>query len=571
VICTDKTGTLTKNEMIVLHFWIDGKIFDVTGSGYEPKGEFQANGVTVDVQDEPGLRAALKIGVLCNHAELQSSSEGYWQIAGDPTEGALLVAAAKAGLWKKELESKAPFTEEIPFDSDRKRMTILRHEQMSETLYMKGALETVLPLCNRCLWQGQDRILNEEITSTILEAQHRLTRQGFRTLGLAHKSQGQQIEENELQFVGLVAMTDPPRSGVKEAIQSCREAGIIPVMITGDHKETAIAIATEIGLMTPHSIAMEGKELDSMDDHSLNKIIVHTSVFARVSAQHKLRIIHAWKSHGHVVAMTGDGVNDALAMKRADIGIAMGITGTEVTKQVSDMVILDDHFATIVTAVKEGRAIYNNIVKFVRFLLSANFAELLVIFFGILWGFADASGEIWAILLPSQILWINLVTDGCPAIALAFDPVEKNTMKRAPRKMSESILSLPWIVKLVFVGLLAALGAIVAAYLGFIQGILEGQSMAFTELVLLEFGILFLIRMPLSFFSNVWLLATLCISLLLQLFILYFPPMRFPFGTVPLGGVAWIQMLAIVCVVSMLAFFVLRKKRKSSSGIADCV
>ena len=395
-----------------------------------------------------------------------------------------------------------------------------------------------------------------------MEAQHRLAIQGFRILALAQgdvsgQSQINPSLESELQFVGLVAMIDPPRSGVKEAIDSCREAGIIPVMITGDHKETAIAIAKEIGLMMPNSMAVEGKELDNIDDHSLHKIILKTAVFARVSAQHKLRIVHAWKSHGHIVAMTGDGVNDAPAIKKADIGIAMGITGTEVTKQVSDMVILDDHFATIVTAVKEGRAIYSNIVKFVRFLLSANFAELLVIFFGILWGFSDASGEIWAILLPSQILWINLVTDGCPAIALAFDPIEKAAMKQKPRKVSEPILSLPWILKLVFIGLIAAFVSIFAAHLGFSKGMLVGQSMAFTELVILELGILLLIRKPLSIFSNFWLLVALFLSLLLQVFVIYFPPMHLPFGTVFLEALGWLQILGIAFIVNLLVFLVI--------------
>jgi len=567
VICADKTGTLTKNEMAVLHFWIGGKQFDITGIGYEPKGDFLANGAKIDPNQESDLLFALKIGVLCNNAEL-NQNEGLWKIAGDPTEGALLVAAAKAGLWKKDLEQESSFLGEIPFDSERKRMGVLRKDSQ---LYVKGALETVLPLCNRCLWHGNQQNLDEETKKAILEAQNRLASQGFRILALAQRDAPGQTQidsslENELQFVGLVAMMDPPRSGVKEAIHFCREAGIIPVMITGDHKETAIAIAKEIGLMMPNLIAVEGKELDHLDDHSLNKIILKTAVFARVSAQHKLRIIQAWKSHGHIVAMTGDGVNDAPAIKKADIGIAMGITGTEVTKQVADMVILDDHFATIVTAVKEGRAIYNNIVKFVRFLLSANFAELLVIFFGIVWGFSGASGEIWAILLPSQILWINLITDGCPAIALAFDPVEKTVMKQKPRKISEPILSLPWILKLVFIGLIAAFGAIFAAHLGFLKSMLTGQSMAFTELVILELGILFLIRMPLSIFSNIWLLATIFFSILLQLFVLYFSPMHLPFGTVFLDALEWLQILGIACGVNLLIFLVIQfvKARKES-------
>ncbi|MBI5272986.1 MAG: cation-translocating P-type ATPase [Chlamydiia bacterium] len=559
VICTDKTGTLTKNEMAVLHFWIGDKQFDVSGIGYEPKGDFQAHGAHIAPQQERDLLCALTIGVLCNNAELYQQ-EGLWKIAGDPTEGALLVAAAKAGLWKKDLEQASSFLGEIPFDSERKRMSVLRNDSQ---LYVKGALEAVLPLCHRCLWDGRQQNVDEERKGAIFAAQHRLASQGFRVLALAQRDVPGQTQidpslENKLQFVGLVAMMDPPRSGVKEAIDSCREAGIIPVMVTGDHKETAIAVARKIGLMMPHSIAVEGAELDHLDDSALNKMILQTAVFARVSALHKLRIIQAWKSHGHIVAMTGDGVNDAPAIKRADIGIAMGITGTEVTKQVSDMVILDDHFATIVTAVKEGRSIYSNIVKFVRFLLSANFAELLVIFFGILWEFAGASGEVWAILLPSQILWINLVTDGCPAIALVFDPVEKAAMKSKPRKISEPILSLSWILKLVFIGLIAALGTIFAAHLGFLKSMVIGQTMAFTELVILELGLLFLIRMPLSVFSNLWLLATVVFSVLLQLIVIYFPPMQIPFGTHFLEAVEWLKILGIASGVNFFVYWLIR-------------
>lgn len=559
VICADKTGTITKNEMAVLHFWIGGKTFDISGIGYEPKGEFKESGTLINPQKVPELLLALKIACLCNDAEL-IQNQGIWAIAGDPTEGALLVAAAKAGLWKKELEHQAHLVAELPFDSERKRMSVLRKDGR---LYVKGALETVLLLCKRCLWQGFEQELDGEKKKVIFEAQHRLAGQGFRLLALAQKDLSTPATmdlslENELLFVGLAIMIDPPRPEVKEAIQICRDAKIIPVMITGDHKQTAIAVAKEIDLMTPLSIALDGNEIDAMSDSQLKKIILKTAIFARVTAHHKLRIIQAWKSHGHIVAMTGDGVNDALAMKKADIGIAMGITGTEVTKQVADMVILDDHFATIVTAVKEGRRIYSNIIKFVRFLLSANFAELLVIFFGISWGFSTAEGKSWAILLPSQILWINLVTDAFPAIALAFDPIEKSTMIRAPRKISEPILSIPWILKLVLIGFIIAFGSIFASHLGFAKNMALGQSMAFTQLVILELGVLVLIRLPLSLFSNIWLLSAIASSLVLQLFVLYYPPMSLPFGTAFLSSLEWLQIFGIACVMSFFIFLVLR-------------
>ncbi len=536
VICSDKTGTLTKNEMVVLHVWVKGKRFDI-----HPRDAIDA---------EKDLLLALKVGVLCNHAELNQE----WKISGDPTEGALLVAAAKAGLWKKPLELEAPFSEEIPFDSERKMMSILRKDGV---LYAKGALESILPLCD------------EKDKDAIFKAQLELASQGFRVLALATKKVPKDTKidpslENNLEFVGLVAMMDPPREGVREAITACREAGITPVMITGDHKETATFIAKDIGLMTESSIAVEGKELDEMDDEALKSTVLKTAIFARVSAEHKLRIIEAWKSHGHVVAMTGDGVNDAPAIKKADIGIAMGITGTEVTKQASDMVILDDHFATIVKAVKEGRAIYSNIIRFVRFLLSANFAELLVILCGMLWGFSSVDGEVWAILLPAQILWINLVTDGLPSIALAFDPVEKQVMQQKPRKLTEAILSPSWILRLVLIGVVAAIGSLFAAHIGFLKGKATGQTMVFTELVILELGILFLIRMPLRVFSNMWIIGSVALSIVLQLLVLYFPPMHLAFGTSFLGLGEWLWIVSIACVANFLIFLMLKLMRRQS-------
>lgn len=563
VICADKTGTITKNEMMVSHLWTSGKVFDFSGTGYEPKGEILLEGQPVDVQKFPELMMALKVGLLCNQAELFEEG-GSWKAVGDPMEGALLVAAAKGNLQRETVKQSIKFIGEVPFDSERKRMSVLCSDSF---LYVKGALEVVLALCETCMWEDKEIPLEEGKKEEILEAHHRLADQGFRILGLA-KRQVEGLQpldpslEQKLQFVGFVAIIDPPREGVKEAISSCREAKMIPVMITGDHKKTALAIAQKIGLMQDGFQALEGSELDAMDDATFQNQIVRTSVFARVSAEHKLRIVRSWKSLGHVVAMTGDGVNDAPAVTHADIGISMGVMGTEVTKKASDMVILDDHFATIVEAVKEGRCIYANILKFVHFLLSANFAELVVITLGILFTEKGTLGMAWAALLPAQILWINLVTDGFPAIALAFDPVTEQAMKESPRKLAEPILPMRWIGRLVTLGCVAALASIFVGYLGGGKNFSVKQTMVFTELVLLEFGILFLIRLPLSVFSNWKLLAAVLFSFFLQLLVIYVPWMRIGFGTTMLQLSQWIYLVGTALLASVCMLFVLRIMRR---------
>ncbi len=563
VICVDKTGTLTKNEMTLKNLWIGGRLFEISGEGYEPKGEFKENGAHIEPSKIPELLQALKIGCLCNDATLKLE-DGFWKIAGDPTEGALLVAAGKVDIWKQKLENEAPLIGEIPFDSKRKRMSSFRKDSK---LYVKGALEPLLPHCHQIIWQGKKEKIDAEKKRIIEEAQSQLASEGFRILALAIKelplsSSIDSTIENELVFVGLAAMVDPPRPGVQKAILACKKAQMIPLMITGDHKLTAVAIAKQIGLMKSDSIVLEGKEIDAMDEMHFNEIILKTTVFARVTPEHKLRIIQGLKSHGHVVAMTGDGVNDAPAIRKADIGIAMGVSGTEVTKQVADMVILDDHFASIVAAVQEGRAIYNNIIKFIRFLISANLAEILTIFLGMLWGIQDGNGQEWAILLPSQILWINLVTDGFPALALAFDPIEKKMMELPPRQSTQPILSKGWISVLLIIGVLVALASISIGHLGFQTSKSLGQSLAFTELVILELGILFVIRMTLSL--NKWLLLAVAISIALQLFVIYFPPMRILFGTESLKIFHWYQILGFAIIVKMVSFSIIYffKKRK---------
>jgi len=465
VICTDKTGTLTQNEMTVRSIFMNNSFVDVTGTGYNPEGDFEINHSKIDPRDIPGLLMALKICVLCNGAELHPNHEDSkaWNIAGDPTEGALLTVAGKAGFFKKSLVQANPFISKIPFDSNRKRMSIVRQTSEGSLLFIKGATEVILACSESILFNGKIEPLSDEYKKWILDADSYLASQALRVIAVGYRSvpEGQIADrgtEEKLILVGLFAMMDPPRSEVKKSIETCKKAGITTVMITGDHKETAVAVAKELKLMKENSLIITGADLEEMDDNRLKECVRGIAVYARTSAIHKLRIVRAWKSLGEVVAMTGDGVNDAPAIKEADIGIAMGITGTDVTKESSDMVILDDNFASIVNAVEEGRGIYDNIIKFFSYLMSSNIAELLVIFLGILIGFKDPAGNLFVSLSAVQLLWLNLVTDGFPAISLGLDPVSPKAMEKPPRKMTDSILSLRFTVQLLLISFIVAAG-----------------------------------------------------------------------------------------------------------------
>ena len=449
IICSDKTGTLTRGEMTVRRIYNSGKTIEVSGVGYEPKGEFHGSGA-LNPKDDKDLSLLLTIGTLCNNANLQNDN-GIWRIIGDPTEGALIVSAAKAGFERTELEKQYPRVDEIPFTSERKRMTTVHQTSEGEQLaFMKGAPEIVLERCSHILENGKEKKLTDAKRKKILETNEKLASDALRVLGMAYKklpSTSKEFEEenveNNLVFVGLEGMIDPPREEAIEANKKCLDAGIKAVMITGDHKLTAIAVAKEIGIMKEDSLVLIGAELDNLSDEEFEKIVENVAVYARVSPEHKLRIVKALKKHGHIVAMTGDGVNDAPAIKSADVGVAMGISGTDVTREASDMILTDDNFATIVRAVEEGRVIYDNIRKYARFLISCNFDEVLVIgTFAILAGLSGASGD-WLFplpLLPAMLLWINLVTDGAPAVSLATDPPDEDVMERKPRKPGEGIL-----------------------------------------------------------------------------------------------------------------------------------
>ncbi|OGO66158.1 MAG: ATPase [Chloroflexi bacterium RBG_19FT_COMBO_55_16] len=464
VICSDKTGTLTQNEMTVTRLWVDGQFMEVTGSGYAPVGEFHTDGKIQPVTDLPGVLALLWVAALNNDAELEvhQTDEGKetYRMVGDPTEGSLIVAAAKAGVSAKALNKAYPRVQEVPFDSDRKRMITVhalhgpsKEDQIpfggeddpgGNLVTVKGAPDLVLDQCScyRCL-DGRTEPLTEAQRMRILATNDAMTQDALRVLGLAYRTLpelpeeiGAEALEQELVFAGLIGMIDPPRLEVPPALAKARRAGIRTVMITGDYRNTARAIAESIGLLEPGHQVLTGAELGEMDDERLYREIEYIDVFARVSPAHKLRIVEALQSRNEVVAMTGDGVNDAPAIKKADIGVAMGITGTDVAKDSADMVLTDDNYASIVSAVEQGRIIYANIRKFVFFLLSSNVAEIMIIFLATLAGLPTP-------LTVIQLLWLNLLTDGAPALALAMEKGDADTMQHPPRRASEPIVDRP--------------------------------------------------------------------------------------------------------------------------------
>lgn len=558
IICTDKTGTLTQNEMTVRSIWVNNSVIDITGTGYSPDGNFEKNHITIHPKDIPELIKILEIGVLCNSAELHQTQNHLksWNITGDPTEGALLVAARKANLFKQDLETANPLLSEIPFDSERKRMSMVRQTNEGPVLFIKGAADIVLAHSQSLLLNGKIEPLTIECKKNIIDANAYLASQALRVLAVGYRPISNQAKidhslENELVFVGLVAMIDPPRPEVKKSIQTCENAGITVVMITGDHKETAIAVAKELNLLKNDSIILTGSELEQMDDNHLKKCLRKVAIYARTSATHKLRIVRAWKSLGEIVAMTGDGVNDAPALKEASIGIAMGITGTDVTKEASDMVIIDDNFSSIVNAVEEGRGIYDNITKFVYYLASSNIAEIIVVFMGMLVGFTDFAGNPFVPLSAVQILWINLASDGLPAIALGVDPIDPMAMKHSPRKPSDPIISRKKAFHLLLISFVIALGTLAACYFGMHQSGELAQTMAFTTLVVLELAAVQIIRSPynLGILSNPFIIAAVALSFLMQLFIIYSPFLQRVFKTVPLNTREWGIILAITIVV----------------------
>lgn len=561
VICTDKTGTLTQNEMTVRSIYVNNAFVDVTGIGYNPEGNFEINHIQINPQNIPELLLAFKIGILCNSAELHQVHNHIenWILTGDPTEGAILAAAGKANLFKQDLEKENPLLSEIPFDSDRKRMSMIRQTDEGQILFIKGAPGIILAHSGSILINGKIESLTPEHKKDISDANSYLASQALRVLAVGYRPLPKDpkidhLLEDKLIFVGLMAMMDLPRPEVKKSIKTCQNAGIKTVMITGDHKETAIAVAKELNLLKSDSLILTGAELDQMDDDRLKTCLERITVYARTSAAHKLRIVRAWKSLGEVVAMTGDGVNDAPALEEANIGIAMGITGTDVTKEASDMVISDDNFASIVNAIEEGRGIYDNITKFVWYLASSNIAEIIVVFLGMLIGFTDFSGNPFVPLSAVQILWINLASDGLPAIALGVDMIDPKAMHRSPRKPSTSIISHKNAFHLLLISFVIALGTLTACYFGMHQSSQLAQTMAFTTLVVLELVAVQIIRSMYNagFLSNPYIIIAVTVSFFLQLLIIYTPFLQGVFNTVPLNIKEWGIISAITVVVWIL-------------------
>ena len=458
VICSDKTGTMTKGEMTVQRIYVNEQNIKVTGIGYLPEGEFQVD--DKKVTPDENLKILLKIAVLCNDSALEQDTQtGKWIIRGDPTEGALIVAAEKAGISKENLEDQEPRVFEIPFSSERKRMTTIHSAGGKRIAYMKGAPEMVLERCNKIFLEGKVREFNKESQIKHFKVTENFALQALRNLAFAYKELPKGTEEfkEEMEegfvFVGIMSMIDPPRPEVKDAIVICKKAGIRVVMITGDHKLTAIAVGKELKLLDEKDIAsrvLTGQELERMTDEQLAAVVENVVIYARVAPEHKVRIVKAWKQKDQVVAMTGDGVNDAPALKMSDIGIAMGISGTEVTKEAADMVLADDNFASIVKAVREGREIFDNIKKYLTYLLQCNIMEILVMLIAVVSvpflasvlspGLSsseagrDSINKAAIALTAVQLLWMNLVTDGLPAIALGIDPGDPDLMERQPTK-----------------------------------------------------------------------------------------------------------------------------------------
>ena len=479
VICSDKTGTLTRGEMTVRKIYVGSKVITVTGVGYEPKGEFHVEGNNSILQSEH-FSLLMKGSLLCNDAEL-IVEEGKWRIKGDPTEGALVVVAAKAGFQQTEVQKQYPREGEIPFSSERKRMsTVHLTADSDQIVYMKGAPETVLERCTHL--HESDRVkLTDQKQKEILGVNEEMAKEALRMIGVAYKKTSADITnfdeetlEKDLIFLGLIGMMDPPREESIKAVEVCRQIQIRPIMITGDHKLTAVAIAKETGIYQEGDIVLTGEDLEKMNDEEFEDIVEKVSVYARVSPTHKLKIVQAWKQKGHVVAMTGDGVNDAPALKHADIGVAMGITGTGVTKEASDLVLADDNFATIVNAIEIGRWIYDNIKKYLTYLLQANLVEIAVLSIAVLAGYPMP-------LLPVQILYINLATDGLPAIALGVSPSDPDIMKKPPRNPKETLFTRE--VKLFF---LIAILVQCPLLLGvFLSSLPQGEAIARTRIFLM--------------------------------------------------------------------------------------
>jgi P-type Ca2+ transporter type 2C len=542
VICSDKTGTLTKDEMTVRRVFAAGALHEVSGAGYEPQGSFTRDGSAVEPSD--GLLTLMRAATLASDARILQT-DGRWDVRGDPTEGALIVVAAKAGLAKSELDAEYPRVHEIPFTSESKRMTTVHATPDGLAAYAKGAPEVILASCSRVLTNAGEEALEDAGRAAILEVAQAMATDALRVLAVSQKvNAAPETAESEMTFLGLLGMIDPPRSEAAEAVQTCRQAGITPIMITGDHPLTAKAVASELGILTNGRV-VAGAELDKMVDDDLARELDHVAVFARVSPAHKLRIVSALQQRGHLVAMTGDGVNDAPALKKADIGVAMGITGTDVSKEAAAMTLTDDNFASIVAAVEEGRGVFGNIKKYLMYLLSSNVGEMLLMAVATLAGLPLPLSAV-------QILYVNLVTDGLPALALAVDPPEADLMQRRPRNPKSGIFTRPVLALILAGGVWSAvvnLGLFVWA-LSSGRSLNEAMTLTFLSLVLIQFFKAYNFRSDRHSvlnrpFANGWLNLAIVGEILLLPLLLYVPFLSEAFGTAALGLADWVLVLAL--------------------------
>ncbi len=601
VICSDKTGTLTRNEMTVERVVVPSGEVELTGTGYAPEGDMVSlNGDAVPENIAQEVYATLGAGTLANDGELREGPKpGTWEIVGDPTEVSLVVAARKTHADKRFHH----FTRvaEIPFTSERKRMSVITKNDTDSgklTVFAKGAPDVLLSYCDRIFVNGAVRKLTEGDRQDILKKVEELSREAYRTLGEAYRpletaslsevpgirtnaagdvsdiSEQADVIEHQLVWTGMVGIIDPPRVEVRDAVAEAHRAGVRTVMITGDHPLTAARIASDLGIIEQGGKALTGDELDSMDEKQLDKATSEVSVYARVAPEHKLKIVESLQRQGNIAAMTGDGVNDAPAVKAADIGVAMGITGTEVTKQSAKMILADDNFSTIVAAVREGRGIFDNIRKFLRYLLSSNVGEVFTVFLGVvLAGFLgiknpDSVG-VTVPLLATQLLWINLLTDAAPALAMGVDPTTEDVMNRKPRKLTDRVIDGAMWGDIVYIGLIMAIVTLIGMDMHLSGGVftdrsvdalghdaqmVEARTMGFTILVFAQLFNAIASRSHLQsafkgLFSNKWLWGAIALSIVLQLLVIYVPWLNTAFGTTPLPPMAWLECIGLAAIV----------------------
>lgn len=565
VICSDKTGTLTQNEMTVTKAYADGTIYDISGQGYNPAGEYTVGEKRIDPEKESELKLLLVSGVLCNDSALEQkdANDNLWGIVGDPTEGALVTAGAKAGYEKVKMNEYFPRIEEIPFDSERKMMTTFHQGFTGNkiTAFTKGAPDIVLRKCTKMQMNGSVVEMTDALKQQIADINSEFAGKALRVLAFTYREFdtipqviNSESIETDLIFIGLMGMIDPARVEAFEAIKTCKAAGIKPVMITGDYKDTAVAIARDLDLMTEDSGVLTGGELDRISDEELFDRVEDISVYARVSPDHKVRIVETLRKRGHIAAMTGDGVNDAMALKKSDIGVSMGITGTDVAKGTADIILMDDNFATIVSAIEEGRIIYGNIRKFVFFLLSCNIGEILIVFISIMMNLPIP-------MIPIQLLWLNLVTDSFPALALGTEKGDPDVMDQKPRNSKEPIINRSMIAE-VAVQSLALTAAVLASYIWALNkysgDLLIARTFAFATLISAELIRAYSCRseryslIKLGIFSNKILVWASMISFLLMLAVIYIPFLQPIFETYALSGNDWLA-VASLCAIPLLA------------------